>query len=90
MKTQLEIGDEIVRFEVGRRIDTTYTIDSVTKTLAKAKFNTFERNIIYNYAKPEKLSDECKEMIIAGVRLKGERGWSTRDFYLIKKGSNPK
>jgi hypothetical protein len=90
MKTQLEIGDEIVRFEVGRRIDTTYTIDKVTKTLAKATYNTFERDLKYSYAKPEELSEESKEMLIAGVILKGEKGWSTKRFYLIKKGSNPK
>lgn len=82
MKTQLEIGDKIQRFEVmlSREIDYIYVIDSVTKTLAKSGNTTFKRELIYNTLEPK----NSKNKIIARVYTKAERGWSTPDYFLIE------
>lgn len=85
----LQVGDEIVRFECGRRIGCVQVIESVTKTLAKNSFHTFLRETV-NYQLPTTLDEENKAMLITGVKLKGERGWSTKYFYLIKKGTDPR
>lgn len=55
MKTELEIGDKIKRFEVmlSVEINYIYTIDSVTKTLGKSKDDKFKKEIIFNTTKPD-------------------------------------
>jgi hypothetical protein len=82
MKTQLEIGDKIKRFEVRMsiEIDCTYTIDYVTKTLAKSEFTTFKRELVYQTGKPEKSTKK----IVARVELKKSQGWSSPDYFLIE------
>jgi hypothetical protein len=87
MKTELEIGDEIVRFEVGRKIEYLYVIDSLTKTLVKSKTKIFKNKLFYDTTKPTRITDESKLNIIAEVYLKGRSSWSTPRYYLIKKGS---
>jgi hypothetical protein len=81
MKKQLEIGDKIQRFEVmlSREIDYVYVIDSVTKTLAKSKNQTFKRDLDFNTIHPKK----SKNKIIARVYTKEPSTWSSPDFFLI-------
>lgn len=53
MKTQLEIGDQIKRYEVTTEIEHTYVITKVTKTLAKTDSDViFKRNIEYDRTLP--------------------------------------
>lgn len=85
----LQVGDEIVRFEVGRRVGNVQVISSVTKTLAKSGHYTFLRETV-NYRKPDDLDEENQAKLITGVKEKGERGWSTKYFFLIEKGSDPR
>ena len=87
MKTQLEIGDEIVRFEVGNKIEYLYVIDSLTKTLAKSRTTSFKNKLVYDTSKPTRITAESKLNIIAEVYLKSRSSWTTPRYYLIKKGS---
>jgi hypothetical protein len=83
MKTKLEIGDKIQRFEVrlSREIDYIYVIDSVTKTLAKSGDDVFKRELDFNTKHPEK----SKNKIIAGVSLKKKQSWGYPDYFLVEK-----
>lgn len=53
MKTHLEIGDKIKRFELSKEIEFEYIIASVTKTQAKTIDGyRFKRELNYNVTKP--------------------------------------
>lgn len=79
MKTQLEIGDKIKRFEVNNKeIDYVYVIDKVTKTLAKCgDFNVFHRDIIYDVKLPD-------DRFVGIVKMKGEGFSFSRNYFLLK------
>jgi hypothetical protein len=81
MKTKLEIGDKIRRFELQRtrEIDTTYEIIAVTKTLAKSETKTFKIGLRYNIAHPK----VSKYKTIALVDLK-DKSTSSDSYFLIK------
>jgi hypothetical protein len=87
MKTELEIGDEIVRFEVGKKIEYLYVIDCLTKKLAKSREASFKNKLIYDTSKPNNITDESKLNIIAELYLKSRSSWTATRYYLIKKGS---
>jgi hypothetical protein len=82
MKTQLEIGDKIQRFEVNLTKEIPYITEiiSVTKTLAKTESKTFNRGLIFDVAKPKNATNK----IIVGVYSKGKRDWSTPSYFLIE------
>ena len=53
MKTHLEIGDKIKRFELSKEIEFEYVVASLTKTQAKtADGYRFKRELNYNVTKP--------------------------------------
>jgi hypothetical protein len=83
MKTQLEIGDKIQRFEVmlTKEYDSLYEIISVTKTLAKTENKIFKRELHFNTKHPEK----SKNKIVARVYTKEKQTWSSPDFFLVEK-----
>ena len=82
MKSQLEIGDKIKRFEVRltREVDHIYVIDNVTKTLAKSGKTTFKRELDYEINYPVKSNNK----IIARVINKKKQTWTSPDFFLIE------
>ena len=82
IKTQLEIGDKIQRFEVSltREVDAIYVITSVTKTLAKCQNKTFKRMLDFDAKKPIK----SKNKIIAKVYINEKTSWSSPDYFLVK------
>jgi tRNA A22 N-methylase len=81
MKTTLEIGDKIKRFEVmlTKEYDYIYEIISVTKTLAKTKDMVFKRELVFGTNLPV-----SKNKIIAKVETKEKRPWSSPDYFLIE------
>jgi len=81
-KTELEVGDCIQRFEVGktREISHIYKVVSVTKTLAKTDNQTFRRRLSLNVEFPPKSTRK----IIAGVTTKSNSSWSDPDYFLIE------
>lgn len=83
MKTNLEIGDKIQRFEVmlTREYDFLDEVISVTKTLAKTKNKIFKRELVFNTKHPEK----SKNKIIARVYTKERQNWSSPDYFLVEK-----
>ena len=82
MKTKLEIGDKIQRFEVmlTKECDYLYEIISVTKTLAKTENKVFKRELDFN----TKLPDKSKNKIIARVYTKDIQTWTSPDYFLIE------
>ncbi len=76
MKTELELGDIIKRFELSREINFEYVIESVGKKEAKTSDGyRFNKQLIYDSTKP---SDNC----IAEVKkIKQQR---YHRFFLIK------
>lgn len=82
MKTQLEIGDKIQRFEVSltKEIDFIDEITSVTKTLAKSKYRVYKKDLHFNTKHPI----GCRNKIIAKVYLNKKITWSSPDFFLIE------
>lgn len=82
MKTQLEIGDKIQRFEVmlTKEYDSLYEIISVTKTLAKTENKVFKRDLVYDTKHPE----NSKNKIIARVYTKEKQTWSSPDYFLVE------
>ena len=82
MKTQLEIGDKIQRFEAGmtREIDYLDEIISVTKTLAKSEKRIYKRDLNYNTTKPK----NSKNSIVERVYLNEKTTWSSRDYFLVE------
>jgi hypothetical protein len=83
MKTQLEIGDKIKRFEVRMSIEIEYTyiIDSLTKTLAKSEDTIFKRDLNYDTIKPKKSTKK----IVARVYLKEKTtSLTSPDYFLIE------
>ena len=83
MKTKLEIGDKIQRFEVrlSKEIDYIYVINCVTKTLAKSDNKVFKRDLINGTIHPEKSTNK----IISRVQTKEKQGWTSPQFFLIEK-----
>jgi len=82
---QLEIGDELQRFEVSltKEIPYIYKIASVTKTLAKTNDGfAFKRQLIFNSTKPIALI--TKNEFIAEANIKGITEFSTPRYFLIK------
>ena len=76
MKTQLEIGDKIKRYEIRGEISHTYEIISTTKTLAKTiNGDSFYRNLEYNTTKP-------REDYIAEVKRKETTSLGKRYFLI--------
>lgn len=82
MKTQLEVGDKIQRFEVSltKEFDNLYDIISVTKTLAKTKNKTFKRELVYGTKHPL----NSKNKIIARVYTKEKQSFSSPDYFLVE------
>lgn len=81
MKTQLEVGDKVQRFEVmmTREYESLYEVISVTKTLAKTENKVFKRELIFNTKHPE----NTKNKIIAMVKTKEKQNWSSPDYFLV-------
>ena len=54
MKTQLEVGDRVKRFEISRgEIDCTHVVDRVTKKYAFIREYCFSRNLDFTYTNPD-------------------------------------
>lgn len=82
MKTLLEVGDKIQRFDTAmtKEISSVYTITEVTKTLAKTQTKTFRREIDYSPIKPKKHTNK----IIGKVYTKERINWTSPDYFLIE------
>lgn len=83
MKTQLEIGDKIQRFDVQstREVDYIYEVKSVTKTLAKTSGGkSFKRGLIFDSKRPLKSTNK----IIAEVRLNEKYTFTSPNYFLIE------
>lgn len=86
MKTQLEVGDRVKRFEIGHgEFDCTHVVDRVTKKYAFIHDYCFNRNLDFVCKNPDENRFVC---MLTHENKKGyrERGWSSPNFYLLKEG----
>jgi hypothetical protein len=82
MKTKLDVGDKIQRFEamLTKEYDSLCEVISVTKTLAKTENKIFKRELVFNTKHPK----NSKNKIIARVYTKDNQTWSTPDYFLVE------